>query len=421
MSNTRAMASANTSPNKTMHKHISTSSATSVDTFTSRKSTFALPIHHECFWKCVTCTYENSETDEQCEMCNEPKPEGGCNDEDDEEETNTEMEPQPVRITMQKVDGRRFGLSISSTAEGHFVEKVASNGLAAETGQVTVGMKLIAINGVNTTELSKVKCIELFKQASEGVTLDLLDVGYGMINIDRNLSDTPNEYSSEQKRQGLLNQKQTSGGGSNNSLSAFPGRKMSTPEAMAAAEHVEDLTRMLDSLKSFAGEEEDGHGADDQPNEGLKVSNVANFKTSMAFVKAVLQRAAQGCADGRTVQDLVLAHWGEDLDSSTASGGGDWNTSLKEKEKDKRKIMRLESESRSIAKRLLDQQTSFASQLNALEAENESLRAYVDRLMGQLLNARMEQPMLMLQEEEKKRMSRRTRSPRMPRPSSVGN
>eukprot|EP00040_Diaphanoeca_grandis_P037387 m.243109 g.243109 ORF g.243109 m.243109 type:complete len:423 (-) comp33806_c8_seq1:124-1392(-) len=414
-SNTRLVPVGNNA--KTMKPHLSTSSATSVDTFTTRRSSIVQNQHK--YWKCSTCTYENNEGDPHCDMCSDTAP------------SLAQPVTKPVRITMKKVDGRRFGLSISSTAEGHFVEKVASNGLAAETGQVTVGMKLIAINDVETTELSKLKCIELFKQATEAVTLDLLDVGYGA-PAESCDSETPTgrEYTKDEKRSGLLVPKTSNKSGSNTSLSAFPGRKMSTPEARAAAEHVEDLTRMLDSLKSFSAMAmEDGHEADDHDhtdsvdtppsNRGL---SAASFQTSMSFVKSVLQRAAEGPIDGRTIQDLLFDHWGEDLDSSNASMQGaasDWGT--KEKEKMQRKVMRLESESRSIAKRLLDQQTTFAKQLNDLESENESLRAYVDRLMGQLLSARMEQPRLLVQEEENKRMSRRTRSPRMPRPSSMIN
>ena len=47
---------------------------------------------------------------------------------------------------------------------------------------------------------------------------------------------------------------------------------MSTPEAVAATEHVENLTRMLDSMRTFSGSEvrEEGaavQGADDGASE----------------------------------------------------------------------------------------------------------------------------------------------------------
>ena len=48
-----------------------------------------------------------------------------------------------IQLTMKKVDGRKFGLSIASLPDGHYVEKVNKTGLAAETGKVSVGMKLV--------------------------------------------------------------------------------------------------------------------------------------------------------------------------------------------------------------------------------------------------------------------------------------
>ena len=48
------------------------------------------------------------------------------------------------------------------------------------------------------------------------------------------------------------------------------------------------------------------------------------------------------------------------------------------------RVASLENESRSIAKRLLQQQAVTAQEMASLEIENESLRSYVDRLMGQV-------------------------------------
>lgn len=48
------------------------------------------------------------------------------------------------------------------------------------------------------------------------------------------------------------------------------------------------------------------------------------------------------------------------------------------------RVVSLENESRAIAKRLLEQQSVTAKEMASLEVENESLRSYVDRLMGQV-------------------------------------
>eukprot|EP00041_Stephanoeca_diplocostata_P008977 m.135619 g.135619 ORF g.135619 m.135619 type:complete len:360 (-) comp17558_c0_seq1:127-1206(-) len=56
------------------------------------------------------------------------------------------------------------------------------------------------------------------------------------------------------------------------------------------------------------------------------------------------------------------------------------------------RVVQLENESQIIARRILDQQALSAREMASLEIENESLRSYVDRLMSQLLQARMDQP-----------------------------
>ena len=48
------------------------------------------------------------------------------------------------------------------------------------------------------------------------------------------------------------------------------------------------------------------------------------------------------------------------------------------------RVTALENESRAIAKRLLQQQAVTAQEMASLEIENESLRSYVDKLMGQV-------------------------------------
>jgi len=150
-----------------------------------------------------------------------------------------------------------------------------------------------------------------------------------------------------------------------------------------------------------------------------------------SFVEELIGRAGAGPVDGATVYGLYLEHWGDEGDQAQTTAGpadralspsvkpGAKSAIAKERDLLQKKILRLESESRAIAKRLLDQQTTFATQLNELETQNESLRAYVDKLMCQLITARMEQPALMLAEEEKKRGWKPAKSPKLRRPMSA--
>lgn len=373
--------------------------------------------------------------------------------------TTTQKPKKVIQLTMQKINGRKFGLSIASLPDGHYVEKVQESGLAAETGKVSVGMKLIAINGSDTNSLSKQDCIMLFRDAKDHVTLDLIDAERPMqFDSPLNPAASPPAGGSSRMRERATTTEEAElapssplfpeAGGSESSDSevsageshtsvAFPGRKMSTPETFAAIEHVENLTRMLDSLRSFGGVAEEGigaatPGADDNDRDPIvspPPTPSQRREVVESFIENLVQRAREGPVDGHLVYGIFLEHFGgDDSDGSVSwlsSGGSETPSSpnvvpgaksviARERDRLQRRVWRLESESRAIAKRLLDQQTTFAQQLNELESENESLRAYVDKLMCQLLTARMEQ-----QAAAEEPLKRGGRSPRVQRPVSA--
>jgi hypothetical protein len=125
----------------------------------------------------------------------------------------------------------------------------------------------------------------------------------------------------------------------------------------------------------------------------LLLCGVVWCATLSAHVLAILQkvRPASHAANGSdAVLDVLVRRLGGKHEASAddsgvmdQKSGGPLRWDL-ERSVLLERVTSLENESRSIAKRLLEQQSLTAKEMASLEVENESLRSYVDKLMGQV-------------------------------------
>ena len=99
-------------------------------------------------------------------------------------------EPRVV-VRLKKQEGRRLGLGIDETPNGLIIRSVKEGGLASEAGGIKRGMRIVSVNGTDTTSSTKAECLALVKAVPQTVKFGLEGIGY-----DDPISPTPSEGAS---------------------------------------------------------------------------------------------------------------------------------------------------------------------------------------------------------------------------------
>ena len=99
------------------------------------------------------------------------------------------LAPNDVVVKIPRNEGEMLGLKLAAeaAADGHFIELVAPEGVAAMTGKIKVGMKLTSINSVRTASMSREECVALLRFPAEYVTLGLTDRSHEYDEYDESL------------------------------------------------------------------------------------------------------------------------------------------------------------------------------------------------------------------------------------------